>query len=46
MTNTGFRIYTKINRPSNEVVEAFKGVPVANIGDCMNRTVLMRRFAR
>ncbi|MBP2629238.1 MAG: Dimethylmenaquinone methyltransferase [Firmicutes bacterium] len=38
MTNTGFRIYTKINRPLNEVVEAFKGVPVANIGDCVNRS--------
>lgn len=37
MTNTGFRIYTKINRPSSDLVEGFKGIPVANIDDCMNR---------
>jgi len=38
MTNTGFRIYAKINRPSRELVEGFAGVPVANIGDCVNRS--------
>lgn len=38
MSNTGFRIYTKINRPSRHLVEGFKGIPVANIGDCMNRS--------
>jgi len=38
MTNTGFRIYTKFNRPSRSVVEGFKGIPVANIDDCMNRS--------
>ncbi len=38
MTNTGFRIYTKINRPAHHLVEGFKGIPVANIGDCMNRS--------
>lgn len=38
MTNTGFRIYTKINRPSRHLVEGFRGIPVANIGDCMNRS--------
>jgi RraA family protein len=38
MSNTGFRIYTKINRPLRHLVEGFKGIPVANIGDCMNRS--------
>lgn len=33
----GFRIYTKINRPSQELVEAFRGLPAANIADEMNR---------
>ncbi|MDR3563659.1 MAG: 4-carboxy-4-hydroxy-2-oxoadipate aldolase/oxaloacetate decarboxylase [Negativicutes bacterium] len=37
MSNTGFRVYTKINRPSKELVEQFKGLPVANIADEMNR---------
>jgi len=37
MSNVGFRIYTKINRPSRELVEKFKGLPVANIADEMNR---------
>ena len=38
MSNVGFRIFTKINRPEKEVVEAFRDLPVANIADCMNRT--------
>jgi len=37
MTNIGFRIHTKINRPSRELVEEFAGIPVANIADNMNR---------
>ncbi len=37
MANAGFRIYTKINRPSKELVEQFRGLPVANIADEMNR---------
>ena len=37
MSNVGFRIYTKINRPSKELVESFRGLPVANIADEMNR---------
>lgn len=37
MPNAGFRIYTKINRPSKELVEQFRGLPVANIADEMNR---------
>jgi regulator of RNase E activity RraA len=37
MANVGFRIFTKINRPSKDLVEAFRGLPVANIADEMNR---------
>lgn len=41
MSNIGFRIYTKIHRPSLELVENFKGLPVANIADEMNRFFCM-----
>jgi len=37
MTNIGYRIHSKINRPSRELVEGFAGIPVANIADNMNR---------
>jgi len=37
MSNTGFRIYTRINRPAPQLVEKFRGLPVANIADNMNR---------
>jgi RraA family protein len=37
MPNVGFRVYTKIGRPDKELVEQFKGLPVSNIGDEMNR---------
>lgn len=35
--NIGCRIYTEINRPPKDLVERFQGLPVANIGDNMNR---------
>ena len=35
--SVGLRIYTKIKRPSKELIESFKGVPVANIADNMGR---------
>ncbi len=38
MGNTGFRIYHQFERPSRSLVDAFKGIPVANIADTMNRT--------
>jgi RraA family protein len=41
MSNPGFRIFTKINRPDPALVEAFAGLPVANIGDCMNRASMV-----
>lgn len=37
MSNVNFRIYSKIDRPSKDLVNSFAGIPVANIGDCMNR---------
>ena len=37
MSNIGCRIYTEINRPEKELIERFRGLPVANIGDNMNR---------
>lgn len=37
MANIGCRIYSKINRPDPKLVEGFKGLPVANIDDCMGR---------
>ena len=37
MSNVGFRIYKKINRPDKQLVENFRGLPVAVIADEMNR---------
>ena len=37
MSNVGFRIFTKIHRPDPQLVESFRGLPVANIADEMNR---------
>lgn len=37
MANVGCRIYSEIQRPDPALVEAFKGIPVANIDDCMGR---------
>lgn len=37
MANIGCRIYSEIKRPDPALVEAFKGIPVANIDDCMGR---------
>jgi len=33
----GFRVYTKVRRANRELVEAFRGIPVANIADNMGR---------
>lgn len=50
MANAGFRIFTRINRPDPAIVEGFRGLPVANIGDSMNRSSLLdarlRRISR
>lgn len=41
MSNLGFRIFTKIHRPDPELIEGFRGIPVANIADEMNRFFCM-----
>ena len=35
---TGNRIYLDFQRPKRELIEQFRGVPVSNLDDCMNRT--------
>ncbi|GAA4326132.1 RraA family protein [Pigmentiphaga soli] len=37
MANVGFRVFKKVNRTPRELVEKFRGIPVANIGDVVNR---------
>jgi RraA family protein len=41
MSNIGMRIYTKVNRPSIEIIRQFEGLPVAVIADNMNRMSCM-----
>lgn len=38
MSNIGFRVFSKINRPDPNLVSKFKALPVANIADMMNRS--------
>ena len=42
MANIGCKIVMNFPRPSQELVEKFRGLPVANIDDCMNRTAAVR----
>lgn len=37
MSNVGYRIFKKINRPERALYEGFASIPVANIADEMNR---------
>lgn len=37
MPNVGFRIIADFARPERALIEGFRGLPVANIADCMNR---------
>ena len=37
MSSIGFRISTDFQRPDRSLVEGFRGLPVANIADCLNR---------
>ncbi|PZR96137.1 MAG: methyltransferase [Stutzerimonas stutzeri] len=39
--SVGFRIFSKVNRPDRALVAKFEGLPVANIGDEMNRFACM-----
>lgn len=38
MKNVGCKIVENIERPSEKLVDLFRGLPSANIDDCMNRT--------
>lgn len=46
MTNPGFRVKKLFTRPDPEFVKQFAGVPVANIGDNMNRICCMNARVR
>ena len=46
MSNVGFRIQSRINCPDKNLVEAFRGIPVANISDNMNRTCCLHARIR
>lgn len=46
MSNVGFRIFTKFNRPDRSLVDAFTGLPVAVVGDEMNRLCCMEARIR
>ncbi|MBP2627511.1 MAG: Dimethylmenaquinone methyltransferase [Firmicutes bacterium] len=41
MSNVGLRVYANIKRAPKELIEGFKGLPVANIADNMNRMSCM-----
>lgn len=41
MSNIGCRIIKDFKRPPQELIESFRGIPVANIDDCMNRMAAM-----
>lgn len=46
MTNVGLRINDSIERPVPALISAFKNLPVANIGDSVNRTFCMSASIR
>lgn len=41
MSTPGLRIYSDFPRPDPALVEGFRGIPVANISDCMGRLFVM-----
>ncbi|MDR2819673.1 MAG: RraA family protein [Desulfovibrio sp.] len=46
MANPGFRVKKSFNRPDPELARQFAGIPVANIGDNMNRISCMNSRVR
>lgn len=46
MSEVGNRIYLNIDRPDQELVGQFKGLPSSNVGDMMNRLYCMREYIR
>lgn len=41
MTNVGYRVFSKVVRPPQDLIEKFRELPVANISDCMGRLACM-----
>lgn len=41
MSSVGLRIFSDFKRPDPELVDSFRGIPVANISDCMGRLFAM-----
>lgn len=41
MSTPGLRIYREFERPDEELIDGFRGIPVANISDCMGRLFCM-----
>lgn len=37
----GFRMFTDFERPETDLVDAFKGIPSSNIGDCVRKMTCM-----
>lgn len=37
----GFRMFTDFERPSQELIAAYKGIPSSNIGDCVRKMTCM-----
>ncbi|MGJ3524221.1 RraA family protein [Nitratidesulfovibrio sp. D1] len=46
MSNPGYRVKNTIVRPDATLVEAFRSIPVSNIGDAMNRMACMHARIR
>ncbi|SNT27952.1 RraA famliy [Noviherbaspirillum humi] len=46
MSNVGLRINESIVRPEKSLIEQFRGLPVANIGDSINRTFCLNAAIR
>lgn len=46
MNNVGFRVFKKVNRATREVVEQFRSIPIANIGDITHRITCMNSRLR
>lgn len=37
MSNVNCRVYRDFKRPPRELIEQFRGIPAANLDDCMGR---------
>lgn len=46
MSNIGCKVVTDFVRPDPKLVEAFRGMPVANIDDNMGRTAAVHQSIR